>query len=84
MILRLILISVFIYLSIKFIKLLFFSPPQVKQPPQSGPSGPVNEMVQDPVCKVYIPKNSSLSLNISGTTYYFCSRECMDKFRSEN
>ena len=81
MILRLILISVFIYLLIKFFKLLFLAPPKAKHPPQAGPSGAINEMVQDPVCKVYVPKNSSLSLKAEGTVYYFCSKECMDKFK---
>jgi len=84
MILRLVLITVFIYLLIKFFKLFSPAASKIKPPPRTGPSGTVNEMVQDPVCKVYVPKNNALSLTVSGTTYYFCSRECMDKFRSEN
>jgi Cu+-exporting ATPase len=40
-------------------------------------------MVQDPVCKVYVPKTNSLTTVRSGATYYFCSKECLEKFKSE-
>ncbi len=80
--LRLILIAIFLYLLVKFFKLLFLKPPEQKKPPQPGTSSAINEMVQDPVCKVYVPKNSSLSISDSGTTYYFCSKECMKKFKA--
>jgi len=81
MLLRIILISVFFYLLLRFFKLLFLKPPVNKRPSQQNTFGQVNEMVQDPVCKVYIPKNNSLSIQKSGSTYYFCSKKCMDKFK---
>jgi YHS domain-containing protein len=38
-------------------------------------------MVQDPVCKVYLPKRQALILNSSNRMhYYFCSKECREKF----
>jgi YHS domain-containing protein len=46
--------------------------------------GITNEMVQDPVCKVYIPKKESLTTVHSGTAYFFCSKECLEKFISNN
>jgi YHS domain-containing protein len=79
--LRIILVSVFFYLLFRFLRLLFIKPPVNKSPTQKNTSGLVSEMVQDPVCKIYIPKNNSLSIQISGATYYFCSRACMDKFK---
>jgi YHS domain-containing protein len=81
MLLRIILISVFFYLLLRFFKLLFLKPPANRRPPQKNTLGQVNEMVQDPVCKVYIPKNKSLSIQMSGSTYYFCCKECMNKFK---
>ena len=81
MLLRIILISAFFYLLLRFFKLLFLKPPANKRPPQQKPSGQINEMVQDPVCEVYIPKNNSLSIQKSGATYYFRSKECMNKFK---
>ena len=40
----------------------------------------VDEMVQDPVCKLYIPKRDAVTAVHSGTTYYFCSKGCLEKF----
>ncbi|MDA0739744.1 MAG: YHS domain-containing protein [Nitrospirae bacterium] len=39
-------------------------------------------MVQDPVCKAYIPAGSAKSEKIGGQQYYFCGDECADKFKS--
>jgi YHS domain-containing protein len=42
-----------------------------------------NEMVQDPVCKAYVPRGSAVSADIGGQTYLFCSRDCADTFQSQ-
>ena len=42
-----------------------------------------SEMVRDPRCQTYIPKNSAIRAHIAGRDYYFCSRECMKKFERE-
>ncbi len=42
-----------------------------------------SEMVKDPQCKTYIPKDSAIRARIAGRNYYFCSKECMRKFRAE-
>jgi YHS domain-containing protein len=47
------------------------------QPPASR-----NEMVQDPVCKIYVPRGSAVSADIGGQTYLFCSRDCANTFQS--
>ncbi|MBW2039488.1 MAG: YHS domain-containing protein [Deltaproteobacteria bacterium] len=39
------------------------------------------ELVQDPQCHTYIPKETALKAQINGEVYYFCSRECLDKFK---
>ena len=39
------------------------------------------ELVQDPHCQLYIPRTEAVRRSIRGTTYYFCSRECADKFK---
>jgi len=38
-------------------------------------------MVQDPLCGMYLPKSSAVSMEIGGRTHYFCSRQCADKYR---
>jgi len=45
---------------------------------------PVSEMVQDPVCKIYVPKREALTAEQDGATYYFCSKECRQKFKDRN
>ena len=42
-----------------------------------------NEMVQDPVCKTYVPRGSAVSADIGGQTYLFCSRDCADTFQNQ-
>jgi YHS domain-containing protein len=52
----------------------------------AGPAQPPaakGEMVQDPVCKMYVPRGSAVSAHIGGQTYLFCSRGCADTYRSQ-
>lgn len=42
-----------------------------------------NLMVQDPVCRMYIPRESAVAASIGGQTYYFCSRDCADAFQKQ-
>jgi len=51
-----------------------------------GPAQPPvakNEMVQDPVCKTYVPRGSAVTADIGGQTYLFCSRDCANTFQSQ-
>ncbi len=41
------------------------------------------ELVEDPVCHTYYPKNDALVAHYEGRTYYFCSEECRRKFMEE-
>ena len=46
-----------------------------------GPEEAGEEMVQDPVCNVYVPKKQAVVLKQAGKeTRYFCSTRCRDKF----
>ncbi len=42
------------------------------------------ELVKDPVCGVYLPKEQAIKLEYKGQTYYFCSEECKTKFLEES
>jgi YHS domain-containing protein len=84
-VMRLILFLVLVYIFIRLINRFFFQ----KKPSAHRMQGPfarrdmpasVREMVQDPVCKVYIPKKDALNAVRNGTTYYFCSRDCFERF----
>lgn len=45
--------------------------------------GTVDVMVQDPSCQTYIPMRSARRKVIGGKEYYFCCRECCEKFEQE-
>jgi YHS domain-containing protein len=39
------------------------------------------EMVQDPHCHTYIPKETALRATFDEEVYYFCSQECLDEYK---
>ena len=41
---------------------------------------PVVELVQDPVCKVYVPRGEAIVLKGQGEPIYFCSEKCRDHY----
>ena len=45
------------------------------------PGGVIDEMVQDPVCKTYIPRREALKKTIDGEEVFFCSEECASKYQ---
>jgi YHS domain-containing protein len=53
---------------------------KIKAPPQV--TKPTAEVLrQDPVCGAYVPEQREFSLRTGGGRVYFCSRECMSKFK---
>lgn len=38
------------------------------------------ELKKDPVCGTYIATATSIKESVSGQTFYFCSKECRDKY----
>ncbi|MBN1255064.1 MAG: YHS domain-containing protein [Deltaproteobacteria bacterium] len=42
------------------------------------------EMVQDPYCQTYIPKETALKATIGGEVFYFCSRKCLEEFKKNS
>jgi YHS domain-containing protein len=43
----------------------------------------IDEMVQDPSCKTYIPRREAIRKVVQGQEYFFCSKECTRKFEAE-
>ena len=72
----------------KFLRMLFGAKePQAKKaskPSFTEAPRQINEMVQDPVCKIYIPKKEAVCLDNDGTGHYFCSRDCLEKFQKKD
>ncbi len=49
--------------------------------PDEKPQAITDQLVKDPVCGVYTPKRDAYPLIWEGKPYYFCSKECRDRFR---
>ena len=51
---------------------------------RSGDIGsPENQMVQDPVCRVFVPRETAVKEQIGGQPYFFCSRGCATAFEKQ-
>jgi uncharacterized protein len=55
---------------------------------QAGPvhpgAHPIDELVQDPVCGVYVPRREAIELRDRGEPHYFCSEKCRDQYLRQN
>ncbi len=38
------------------------------------------DMVQDPSCGIYVPRDTAVSTQVRGETRYFCSEKCRNEF----
>jgi len=47
------------------------------------PSSAGEDLVEDPVCHTYVPLSQAYKKEIDGRIYYFCSKDCSDKFPLE-
>ena len=76
--LRIILIAAVLYLLYRILKGMFVQ----KKREVRRPGGEIiDELVQDPQCKLYIPSRSSIKRVITGRSYSFCSEECANRFQ---
>ncbi len=81
MLIRWIIIIITGFFLFRLLRRIFSSP---KLPERNPPREIQDEMVQDPVCKVYLPKRQAKILNSpKGIHYYFCSTQCREKFIKE-
>ncbi|MFH1148289.1 MAG: YHS domain-containing protein [Pseudomonadota bacterium] len=75
----------FFYLAVAFVVYQIYkgmrsvSQSSAKKSPQR-PDVVTAELVEDPVCHIYFPKNQALTIDWKGKTCYFCSTECREKF----
>jgi YHS domain-containing protein len=58
-----------------------FSPGKRKAPDLARPG---EVLVQDPVCKCYIPRSEARTVDFMGEKIFFCSDECRRKFLGGN
>jgi uncharacterized protein len=77
---RLIILALLGYLLYRLIRGVFKSGQKISRTENGGV---IDEMVQDPVCKTYIPLRDAQRRIIDGREYFFCSEECADRFQLE-
>jgi len=66
------------YTLFKALRQMLLKPPS--KPPEKTARG--EEMMRDPVCGTYVPRNDAIQARIGGEDCFFCSTECRDKYRS--
>jgi YHS domain-containing protein len=42
-----------------------------------------DQMIQDPNCRVFVPRGAAVQERIGGQTYFFCSRDCARAFEKQ-
>jgi YHS domain-containing protein len=63
-----------------------FAPPGRSGGEGGGRSGgrTAEPLVQDPVCKTFIPRRTAILVHKGGEEHYFCSERCAEVFRKEH
>jgi len=76
--LRLLILAILFYVGWRLFRGSFLK----KQPGAEADNnlGSQDVLVEDPVCRVLIPKHQALRFRKDGVTYYFCSEQCCDQF----
>lgn len=68
-----------IYTVVQMFKQALRKPPVVPPEPPRG-----EEMVQDPECGTYVPRNGAVKAQGKDGSLYFCSTACRDKFAARS
>ena len=77
---RLIILALLVYVAYRLIRGLSRSKQEIHTTPDGGV---IDEMVQDPVCKTYVPRREAVKKVINGQAVFFCSHECASRYEKE-
>jgi len=81
---RLIVVSLLIYLLYKLFKGVFLSSgPKIGNASQREGVGKGEDLVEDPYCHRYLPMSQALKISINDQTVFFCSKKCCEQYKSE-
>jgi len=78
--LRLVIIVILIYILYRLIRGFFVQSGKISR---GRADGVIDEMVQDPFCKTYIPRREAVRRVLENKEIFFCSKECADRFEAE-
>jgi YHS domain-containing protein len=74
---RLLIIALVIYFLYRIIRKKFDVSIDLRK---EDPKNAIDEMVQDPVCRTYVPLRDAHRRVIQGKEYFFCSPACADRY----
>lgn len=80
--LRLLAIIILAYLGVRLIRHLLRLGPPKPDPMQRARTIEGADMVQDPACGIYTPRDTAIEARVRGETHYFCSERCRDAYAS--
>ena len=75
---RLVALGLLLFAFILLLRSFFFSSSPNKEKPA------IAEMVKDPNCETYVPKDEAVHKTIRGVTHYFCSKTCAEEFSKKS
>jgi YHS domain-containing protein len=78
---RIIVLTILLFILYWIIKGIFLRPSGRIEGKRKTHIGSEEVMVKDPECGVYIPRNDAIATSINGQSLYFCSEECLDRYR---
>jgi len=78
---RLLIIIGVAYLAYRALKSWMLQNVSTKRTVNGETTGEIDDvMIKDPFCQVYFPKRNGVHLKADGEDFYFCSKECRDRF----
>jgi len=80
------LFPVLLFLVLRSLIANFFRRPAQRSAPRpaSQPAvSPGGELKKDPVCGTYVSTATSISRLVNGQKFYFCSKDCCEKYATE-
>lgn len=82
MIIRLIFTIIIVYLVYRLIRRILLPSGKEQSTFSRNPSSVHGEdLVRDPYCGTYVPVSNASKAIINGEEFYFCSKECIEKYR---
>ena len=79
-ILRFFAIAVIAYLGVRLIRRIFRLGPPPPDPMKRARTIEGADMVKDPACGLYTPRDSAIADRAGGETMYFCSERCRKEY----
>ena len=54
-----------------------------REVPRTGSTGSVSQLVQDPICGMFVSKEGAYFIRNADRTHFFCSESCRDTYQKK-